>query len=61
MSGKEKQRKNDLIAAVSEACEEVDDIFTPLLGKMIEDLKKTIGISKMGIVSPLIAISSFFC
>ena len=60
MSGKEQQRNNDLIAAASEACEEIGGHFTPLLEKIIEDLKKTIGISKMGIVSPLIATSSFF-
>ena len=59
-SGKDQQRNNDLIAAANAACEENDDIFTPLLDKMIEDLKKTTGISKMGIVSPLISTSSFF-
>ena len=59
-SGKDQQRNNDLVSAVNEACEENDDIFTPLLDKIIEDLKKTLGMSKMGIVSPLIYMSSFF-
>ena len=35
--GKDQQRNNDFIAAANEACAEMDEMFTPLLGKMIED------------------------
>ena len=59
-SEKKIEECNKLIAEANEACEESGNIFTPLLNELLEDQKKLVSISKIGIVSPLLAISSFF-